>query len=126
MLLSSTTRCSPTFCLAPHVLPFCYLQVTFDLVTEFQEMQKWDAMLISLDVLDEQVKAYPVTHVGTFLSTYGVPGETLLLNAHTCVVQQATAVPTISSLGPCKLHLQPPCNAACRRQAWPGLNIQPV
>lgn len=38
-------------------------------------MQKWDAMLQSLDVLDEQVKAYPVTHVGTFLSTYGVPGE---------------------------------------------------
>jgi hypothetical protein len=51
------------------------VQVTFGLVTEFQEMQKWDTMLISLDVLDEQIKAYPVTHVGTFISTYGVPGE---------------------------------------------------
>lgn len=52
-----------------------HLQVTFDLVTEFSEMQKWDAMLLSLDVLDETVKAYPVTHTGTFISTYGVPGE---------------------------------------------------
>lgn len=56
-------------------------EVTFDLVTEFKEMQKWDAMLQSLDVLDEQVKAYPVTHVGTFLSTYGVPaGMSWLFN----------------------------------------------
>jgi hypothetical protein len=51
------------------------LQVTFDLVTEFKEMQKWDAMLLSLDVLDEQVKAYPITHTGAFISTYGVPGR---------------------------------------------------
>lgn len=58
----------PTCCRA-------HLQVTFDLVTEFKEMQKWDAMLLSLDVLDETVKAYPVTHTGTFISTYGVPGE---------------------------------------------------
>jgi hypothetical protein len=57
-----------------HSLP-SPLQVTFDLVTEFREMQKWDAMLLSLDVLDETVKAYPVTHTGTFISTYGVPGE---------------------------------------------------
>lgn len=51
------------------------VQVTFGLVTEFKEMQKWDAMLLSLDVLDEHVKAYPITHVGTFISTYGVPGK---------------------------------------------------
>lgn len=48
--------------------------MTFGLVTEFKEMQKWDAMLLSLEVLDEEPKQYPVTHVGTFISTYGVPG----------------------------------------------------
>jgi hypothetical protein len=56
------------------------------MVTEFKEMQKWDAMLQSLDVLDEQVKAYPVTHVGTFLSTYGVPGEQALWQVN-CAAQ---------------------------------------
>lgn len=66
-----TSRYDILFC-ASHSLP---LQVTFGLVTEFKEMQKWDAMLLSLEVLDEEPKQYPVTHVGTFISTYGVPGE---------------------------------------------------
>ena len=64
--------------LLPTLLPPVLLQVTFDLVTQFKEMQKWDAMLLSLDVLDEQIKAYPVTHTGAFISTYGVPGRGLL------------------------------------------------
>jgi hypothetical protein len=48
--------------------------VTFELVTEFEEMQKWDAMLSSMDVLDKEPKQYPLMYVGTFISTYGVPG----------------------------------------------------
>jgi hypothetical protein len=63
------------------------VQVTFGLVTEFKEMQKWDAMLISLDVLDEHVKAYPITHVGTFISTYGVPGKCSCCSPQSKLVQ---------------------------------------
>lgn len=55
-------------------------EVTYDLVTEFEQMQKWDAMLQSLEVLERNPKQYPVTRIGTFINTYGVPGLSWLFH----------------------------------------------
>ncbi|KAF8069475.1 hypothetical protein HT031_001591 [Scenedesmus sp. PABB004] len=55
-------------------------EVAYDLVTEFEHMQKWDHMLQSLEVLDSAPKAYPLLRIGTFINTYGVPGMSWLFN----------------------------------------------
>jgi hypothetical protein len=38
-------------------------------------MQKWDKMLLNLQVLERSPKQYPILRIGTFINTYGVPGE---------------------------------------------------
>jgi len=50
------------------------IQVTYDIVTEFEQMQKWDTMLQSMEVVERKPHQYPITRVGTFINTYGVPG----------------------------------------------------
>lgn len=52
-----------------------HLQVTYELVTEFEQMQKWDSMLQSMDIIDREPRQYPILRIGTFINTYGVPGE---------------------------------------------------
>eukprot|EP00775_Hariotina_reticulata_P010940 gene10940-11094_t len=54
-------------------IPAC-AEVTYDIVTEFEQMQKWDTMLQSMEVVDRRPHQYPITRVGTFINTYGVPG----------------------------------------------------
>ncbi len=49
--------------------------MTFELVTEFNQMQKWDSMLQSMEVLEQEPRQYPILRIGTFLNTYGVPGQ---------------------------------------------------
>jgi hypothetical protein len=49
--------------------------VTYELVTEIEHMQKWDKMLLNLQVLERSPKQYPILRIGTFINTYGVPGE---------------------------------------------------
>lgn len=38
-------------------------------------MQKWDSMLQSMEVLEHEPRQYPILRIGTFLNTYGVPGD---------------------------------------------------
>jgi hypothetical protein len=61
----------------PLLLLLLLLQVTYELVTEFEHMQKWDKMLLNLQVLERSPKQYPILRIGTFINTYGVPGATL-------------------------------------------------
>ncbi|WIA10268.1 hypothetical protein OEZ85_010466 [Tetradesmus obliquus] len=55
-------------------------EVTYELVTEFEHMQKWDKMLLNLQVLERSPKQYPILRIGTFINTYGVPGMSWLFN----------------------------------------------
>jgi hypothetical protein len=55
--------------------------VTYELVTEFEHMQKWDKMLLNLQVLERSPKQYPILRIGTFINTYGVPGGTMCMPA---------------------------------------------
>lgn len=49
--------------------------MTFELVTEFDQMQKWDSMLQSMEVIEQEPRQYPILRIGTFINTYGVPGK---------------------------------------------------
>jgi hypothetical protein len=74
--------------LPPLLLLLPLLQVTYELVTEFEHMQKWDKMLLNLQVLERSPKQYPVLRIGTFINTYGVPGGMLSMPAAVAARQQ--------------------------------------